>query len=54
MKKLISMTNLVAAIALAGCATMDNSPVKTMDGALVGGASLKAADFGAIVAALSA
>ena len=36
MKKLISMTTLVAAIALAGCATMDNSPVKTMDGVLVG------------------
>ena len=36
MKKLISMTTLVAAVALAGCATMDASPVKTMDGVLVG------------------
>ena len=36
MKKLISMTTLVAAVALAGCATMDTSPVKTMDGVLVG------------------
>lgn len=36
MKKLISMTTIVAAVALAGCATMDTSPVKTMDGVLVG------------------
>ena len=36
MKKLISMTTLVAAIALAGCTTMETSPVKTMDGVLVG------------------
>ena len=36
MKKLISMTTLVAAFALAGCATMDASPVKTRDGVLVG------------------
>ena len=36
MKKLISMTTLVAAFALVGCATMDTSPVKTMDGVLVG------------------
>ena len=36
MKKLISMTTIVAAVALAGCATMDASPVKTMDGVLVG------------------
>ena len=36
MKKLISMTTLVAAIALAGCDTMETSPVKTMDGVLGG------------------
>ena len=36
MKKLISMTTLVAAVTLAGCATMDASPAKTMDGVLVG------------------
>ena len=36
MKKLISMAAFVAAAALAGCATMDDSPVKTMDGVLVG------------------
>ena len=36
MKKLISMTTLVATFALVGCATMDTSPVKTMDGVLVG------------------
>ncbi len=36
MKKLISMAAFVAAAALAGCATMNDSPVKTMDGVLVG------------------
>jgi predicted lipoprotein with Yx(FWY)xxD motif len=35
MKKLILMATLAAA-ALAGCATMDTPPVKTMDGVLVG------------------
>ena len=35
MKKLISMTTLIAAVALAGCATMDTSPVKTMDLSLI-------------------
>ena len=30
------MAAFVAAAALAGCATMDDSPVKTMDGVLVG------------------
>ena len=36
MKKLISMAAFVAAAGLAGCATMNDSPVKTMDGVLVG------------------
>jgi predicted lipoprotein with Yx(FWY)xxD motif len=36
MKKLISMAALAAAATLGGCATMNDSPVKTMDGVLVG------------------
>ena len=36
MKKLISMAAFVAAAALTGCATMNDSPVKAMDGVLVG------------------